>query len=653
MIDIKALINQYPSINVKRILNQIETYTYISFDIFDTLVKRKCGKPENVFSILGKEFCDYYSALISPEKFQELRMKAEQNARNKAKENGNQEISIYDIYESNLFDEFSELQKNWLITHEINLEKTLCIANRPIVDIYHECLVHGKKISIISDMYLPEEVIVSILDSCGIHEYEKLYLSSSLNAQKLSGKLYSIYLSDIQQDGKECLHIGDSIKGDFIAAIKVGIKSIRIPRDTVCTRFNRRTHMSKKSALDWTELQKCQNSCINPAWNDYFVFGYECLGPFYYGICKWLYNKIENNHEKKMFFLSRDGYAIQKCFNELYPNCQIENKYLYVSRRGMLIPQYWISPGLEEFQKSAAQNVIWTYSNISEQLGISEATGREAWRKAGLSDDDYVYNRDLLNNNKIKIFYNSIEENVMENSKKSFTLLIEYFQQNGFFGNAAIFDVGWGGTMQKCMDKILTAASIPSQITGYYIGLKSNAYKSIKANTFFMPGYMPNVAAAMMFDFFFTAPEGSVKTYEKDKNSAVIPVLYDCEYDTKEIHTIKTMFAGTQKFCRDMKDCHHFISMNNENYSVKMLNAIRYPRMLELDMFSNITFTDKDKNKMAMPDNYKVYIRDFKTLQKDFWQSGWKVGFLRKLIKLPLPYYNLYSFLLSLKERER
>lgn len=81
----------------------------------------------------------------------------------------------------------------------------------------------GKRVLLISDMYLPETVIVSMLQRCGINDYEKLYVSNTYGENKLSGKLFQIACKDWQIDLKSMIHIGDSIKADMIGAHKAGI----------------------------------------------------------------------------------------------------------------------------------------------------------------------------------------------------------------------------------------------------------------------------------------------------------------------------------------------------------------------------------------------------------------------------------------------
>ena len=72
-----------------------------------------------------------------------------------------------------------------------------------------------KHILIISDMYLPSEVIQKMLKACNILDYEKIYVSNEYGVNKISGILFKKVIQDKKINAYEMIHIGDSIKADF------------------------------------------------------------------------------------------------------------------------------------------------------------------------------------------------------------------------------------------------------------------------------------------------------------------------------------------------------------------------------------------------------------------------------------------------------
>ena len=58
-----------------RIINKVKGYDYVSFDIFDTLLKRDVAAPTDVFKIVGN--------IHSDKQFAKARIVAERNLRQK------------------------------------------------------------------------------------------------------------------------------------------------------------------------------------------------------------------------------------------------------------------------------------------------------------------------------------------------------------------------------------------------------------------------------------------------------------------------------------------------------------------------------------------------------------------------------------------
>ena len=76
---IKKILYKLFSKEYKDIYKEIENYKYISFDIFDTLIKRNVEKPTDIFELIPKR---YNKELKN---FKEKRINAEHIARKQSK----------------------------------------------------------------------------------------------------------------------------------------------------------------------------------------------------------------------------------------------------------------------------------------------------------------------------------------------------------------------------------------------------------------------------------------------------------------------------------------------------------------------------------------------------------------------------------------
>ena len=136
-----------------KIYNLIDKFDVISFDIFDTLIKRVVNNPKQIFDIVEKKYNETYSDKII--NFKKNRITCEQEIQNRI-------AGINDIYDNMrkyYSDDVCEILKNIEILTEIEY----CNINTDIKPIYEYCKRTNKKIYAVSDMYLYAEILKRIL----------------------------------------------------------------------------------------------------------------------------------------------------------------------------------------------------------------------------------------------------------------------------------------------------------------------------------------------------------------------------------------------------------------------------------------------------------------------------------------------------------
>ena len=137
---IKKILYKLFSKEYKDIYKEIEEYKYISFDIFDTLIKRNVEKPTDIFELIPKR---YGKELKN---FKEKRINAEHIARKQSKY---EDVTLEEIYNCL---EYPEEEKKKLINIEIELEKEYCTTNKEMLELYNYLIENNKKIYLTSDM---------------------------------------------------------------------------------------------------------------------------------------------------------------------------------------------------------------------------------------------------------------------------------------------------------------------------------------------------------------------------------------------------------------------------------------------------------------------------------------------------------------------
>ena len=201
--------------NLEKEIKRGKSFDLISFDIFDTLVQRDVFIPADIFTLAGEK-------VLKSEKeahlFKERRVKAEIEAR---KESYSGEVVLKDIYR-NLFVYYG-INAGILKEQELKEEFDHCHPRAQwclLLKNFHEL---GKKIVLISDMYLTSAEIKYILDNCGIRNYDGLFVSNEYGCDKVSGRLFLEAVRAMDMEGCRHLHYGDSIRADYLGAKKAGV----------------------------------------------------------------------------------------------------------------------------------------------------------------------------------------------------------------------------------------------------------------------------------------------------------------------------------------------------------------------------------------------------------------------------------------------
>ena len=205
----------------EELLEQIKGKTIVSFDVFDTAVKRDVAEPKDVFTLLEARLRDRAEPCV--EHFYEQRVEAERAAR---KVNHGREVTLKDIYKHISVSNERRLE---LMRLECQTEIEVSMPNSPIKHVYDACVQQGKKVLFISDMYLPSKVIWEILRKNG-YDTGRLYVSCEAGCMKKNGGLFK-YVQEVENltvDG--WLHMGDAIPGDYLSPKRLGIKTMLIDR---------------------------------------------------------------------------------------------------------------------------------------------------------------------------------------------------------------------------------------------------------------------------------------------------------------------------------------------------------------------------------------------------------------------------------------
>lgn len=310
------MLSQRPS--EEELFNYLEQFDVVSFDIFDTLILRPFEKPTDLFYLLEAQ-----NGILN---FCELRRQAETSARRKT-EKPNYEVDIYDIYKE--LSKYCKIDSQKGAEKEIELELNVCYANEYMKKVFTMLRRANKKIILISDMYLPSEILSEILKKNGLDGYEKIYVSCENGFNKASGKLFKIAEKDYSES-KKFIHIGDNKISDVKGAKLQGWEVYYYQQNNEFGHnFRPETLVSPVSSVYKGIVN---NYMYSGAYHHsaQFDFGFIYAGFVVSGFCEWLNKFAVEADSEKLLFLARDMDIFYKVYNKHYK--KFDSSYAATSR---------------------------------------------------------------------------------------------------------------------------------------------------------------------------------------------------------------------------------------------------------------------------------------------------------------------------------
>jgi FMN phosphatase YigB (HAD superfamily) len=351
---------------------------YVIFDCFDTLVQRPFWYPTDLFELLEPEYNRLYGD-IGYIQFSILRREAEKKARERQHIiKGWEDINIHQIYDyihevygvdKGICEKIKEL--------EISLELKYNLLRESGYNLYQLAKYQGKKLLVLSDMYLTTEVIDAILTKNGYTDHET-FVSSQIHVSKFSGNIYKYILTKLDIEKPETvMMIGDNYRTDFENPKKFGMKAFHFPRAvdifagynlwfTVNGLFKNSLANRKGCPVDLNNsfsaslITRCL--CALSAtqlfdfpfisWREGTDYNLDArlIGTFPFGLfllsfTKWVADDAAKNGVGKLHFVSRDGYVMQKAYDIVKPYVENapESHYLLMSRY-IIAPLYVQKP---------------------------------------------------------------------------------------------------------------------------------------------------------------------------------------------------------------------------------------------------------------------------------------------------------------------
>jgi|GEM_PF-1629409 len=644
----------------------------ISFDLFDTLAERDFIDPHELFLFIEPKV----QIAISNRnfKFHTIRRQAENDVRRPTQ--GHFEITIDQIYDR--IGEITGLNIDQLETIkqiEMKAELDLVHPKRKMIKEFKFSELLCDIRTIITDIYFEKDFIENIVKKIGLDRHtDNLMSSATSKTRKHNGTIYPEYLELLKHysiHASQALHIGDNKIADGDMAKRNGLRSYVFPKAMDNYKRSKIAKVLEKTF----SVRHSSTSIVNGIfankfngdhWNKFdsndsfsgspYKYGYMAIGPMILGFTQWLYRRSKQSGTEHLYFLARDGWILKKAFDTLYGEKEDAPKthYLYASRRAVTLPSIKTK---EDIIELASQN--FNARSISSFL---KSRFDIEWNEIDISiPNKFKYKADSIVTpyfeiKKLHEFLQEISDLIILKAERERTTLLEYLESEDFVnnidkGHSAVVDIGYSGSMQYYLGKILCT----EKIGGFYF-LTHNHSRNNFGNAIF-EGYLQDLDDhriayrhqlndhVFVFEAALSSPEGSLINFTKESGRLQINLL-DAEEEKTRKPVLNKIHNGANDFIRDIYsrfgDYDDLFELPPLFSTRIILDYANYPSPKDASIFDNFEvenlFGGGSVWLIAKPDQYLDIKGNIKPeiVERLIEQSKWKAG-ARQRYKLLSP----------------
>lgn len=522
--------------------------TAVSFDIFDTLLKRRSPTPIAFFDHIGSRLAagGWLLPHISPAQFRAQRVAAEKRARQRMQAlERHSEVRLADIWAALTGVLAPGMAPEEAAEAEFAIERDHVFGNAPVLDLLALAQRRGRRIVLVSDTYFSAAQVAAMLRRAaqGRDDLDlgalRIFASSEHRTGK-GGGLFDIVLRELGADPAGLVHLGDNYHADVEAAARRGIQALLLPNGTsegweILAVEDRYRPFGERAlpapggaaALAEGEIVSLRNTALlhsaASGGFDHFAFGCFVIGPVLHQYLRWVERVMDwMGRDAIACGLLREGGFLAELLAERLPGRKVVA--LGISRVAMA------RAALTEVTAETLTAALPTrhaipFAAYAARLGLSLADFPRCYWTRSLSSRDQTLVEEIVGH---VLAEPALRERVAAEAE-AFRARMQRHLAAVLGGEVAagrsclLLDVGWAGTIQ---DHLIRNFGLPrDRLIGLYLALNdrglARCVEGLRAAGFLFDGSEANRLAGPGMRFVeiveqaTTLPSGSVVDYDE------------------------------------------------------------------------------------------------------------------------------------------
>lgn len=339
----------------------------VSCDVFDTLIFRRCGSPDDLFRQVAKNAMatgvwsgDDPDAFVAERRYAEEYARQQQHAAA-----GHREVTLVEIYAA-----WPAVNGPALMALEQDTEYQNWFLNDALAAALVEKAQAGTVVYLLSDMYLPAALIRRFFaEHCAGLPIADVWVSGEMALSKTDGGLYQRLLA---QGHSKVLHIGDHPVADGQMARAAGLETLPVPFGQYLRQLDKWERRLQGEPTAELLLVRKHWLWHNQHANDLAETAGLVFGPVLYCWAQWLVSRCQALGITTLYCLLREGALLATVLKAL-PHHTLSVHTLAISRRASWLPAKGRC-GLAELQQLATRR-SYTLGELAQDLGLSLPDG--------------------------------------------------------------------------------------------------------------------------------------------------------------------------------------------------------------------------------------------------------------------------------------
>jgi FMN phosphatase YigB (HAD superfamily) len=528
------------------------TADIVSFDLFDTLVQRAVWRPDDLFMLLASTMPAPIDAWFAAE-----RGPAEAAVRQKTVAG---DITLSAIYNELQQTAPAELDLAVIMDQEVALEIAGIAADGLVVAVFHALIAVGRRVIIVSDMYLPRTTIEAMLLQAGISGYTRLYLSSETGLTKAGGLVWDNIRADFGLTAAAgIVHLGDHPLSDDAVARRHGISSFLLSPPEGRLPVNR--YQPSGDPLADVPQAMLRRALAAAAEDPYWLtLAYLVVAPAAIGMAGLIHAKA-STEDRRVFFLARDGLVFQKAYETAWRTADMpESHYVWSSRRCLNLAAITTLETTDlDFLVSGISDM--TVENYLRRTDLDPAAPEvaKAMLRHGVNATSLV--RGTKARTSLRAVFADLAFQIAARAAHERRGLLAHLDQIGLFdGKSLVVDLGWHGSLQRSLIRLGQAArGMTPDMTGVYLGTTVARVPGLRAEGFLFNDGAPQAVVAAtigqsyeVLELLFSAPESGI-SHVASGNGSVFPRRIDQTEEAPRLAIARLIHDAVVDVAREMR----------------------------------------------------------------------------------------------------